>query len=103
VILGHFLKSIAELIHWLIQAYIIIIIIRSVISWMGNVRPNQFIFVLRRLTDPVFRLVHKYMPFSVYAGVDFSPIIIIFILYFLDSFIYSTLMAMALNSVKGGI
>ncbi len=86
MILGNFLKSFAQLFHLIVQAYIFIIIIRSVISWLGNIPYNTFILILRRLTDPVFRFVHKTLPFTVVGGIDISPIIIIVILYFVDSF-----------------
>ncbi len=102
MIFGNFLKSLAELIHFLIQAYIIIIIIRSIISWMGHVPYNQFIYFLRRLTDPVFKLVHKYLPFTIVGGLDISPVIIILILYFVDSFIYSTLIGYSFKLIRGG-
>lgn len=85
------LQSIARLISLLIEIYIFIIIIRSIISWVGNVPPNEFIFLLRRLTDPVFRFVHKHVPFTIVGGIDISPIIIIIALSFLDGIIYRLL------------
>ncbi|MCP4157742.1 MAG: YggT family protein [bacterium] len=77
----------SKLFHYLIHIYIYIIIIRSVISWIGNIPPNPFIMLLRRLTDPVFRFVHKHLPFTIIGGIDVSPIIIVMALYFLDHLI----------------
>lgn len=85
------LLSIARLISLLIDIYIFIIIIRSIISWVGNIPPNQFIFLLRRLTDPVFRFVHKHVPFTIMGGIDISPIIIIIALSLLDQLIFRLL------------
>ncbi len=87
MILGNFLQSFAPIFHYLIQAYIVIIIIRSVISWVGTIPPNPFIMLLRRLTDPVFRLVHRYIPFLIVGGIDISPIVIVAVLYFIDNFL----------------
>lgn len=95
MIFGNFLKSFAQLFHLIVQVYIFIIIIRSVISWLGNIPSNTFILVLRRLTDPVFRFVHKMLPFTVVGGIDISPIIIIVILYFIDSFFTGIMMGYA--------
>lgn len=78
-------KALIDVIQLIIQVYIFIIIIRSLISWAGNIPPNRFIFFLRRVTDPVFRLVHKYLPFTIIGGIDISPIIIIFFLYLLNN------------------
>ena len=102
MILGNFIRAVAWLIHHLIQLYILVIIIRSVISWMGNIPPNTFTRVMRRLTDPVFRMVHKYIPFTIVGRIDISPIIIVVALYFLDLFIYNLLMDYARLLIRGG-
>jgi len=95
VIAGNLLKAIAQLIHLVIHIYIFVIIIRAVISWMGNIPPNQFTYILRRLTDPVFRLVHRHVPFAIIGGIDISPIFITVILYFIDSVVTGILLDMA--------
>ncbi len=92
MILGRLLQTLAELFHTVIQIYIWIIIIRSVISWLGNIPPNTFVIILRRLTDPVFRFVHKKIPFTIVGGIDISPIFIIMALYFIDSFFIGVMM-----------
>lgn len=76
-------KALIDVIRLIIHVYIFIIIIRSLISWAGNMPPNRFTFFLRKVTDPVFRFVHKYLPFTIIGGIDISPIIIIFSLYLL--------------------
>lgn len=98
MIINNFLRAFAQLFHTLIQIYIIIIIIRSVISWMGHVPPNRFIMILRRLTDPVFRLVHRHLPFLVVGGIDISPIVIVIVLYFIDSFFTGLMLDLAASA-----
>ena len=95
MIVGNLLKTVAQLFHFVIQAYILIIIVRSVISWIGTVPRNQFTFILRKLTDPVFKFVHRRLPFTIIGGIDISPIIIVMALYFIDNFLYSVLMGYA--------
>lgn len=103
MIAGNFLKGLAQLIHLLFQIYILIIIIRSVISWVGSIPVNRFIIILRKLTDPLFRYVHKLLPFTIIGGIDLSPIIIVIALYFIDNFLYSVLMGYAIQLLpKGG-
>lgn len=99
---GHILRALAELLHVVIHVYIFIIIIRSVISWMGNIPPNTFTYILRRLTDPVFIWVHRKLPFTVIGGIDISPIIIIVALYFIDNVLYGILMGYASQLLIGG-
>jgi len=97
--LGFFIRSLFQLIHALIRLYIIIIIIRSVLSWVGELPPNRLTYILRKMTDPVFYFVHRYLPFSVVGGIDLSPIVIILALYFVDSIILNALY----NQAIGGI
>ena len=85
MILNDLLKSLVQVVQLAIEVYIIIIIIRSIISWAGNMPPNNLIYFLRRITDPVFRQVHKHIPFTIIGGIDISPIIIIFFLYLINN------------------
>ncbi|MCI0470736.1 MAG: YggT family protein [Candidatus Aminicenantes bacterium] len=102
MIAGNFLKALAQLIHTLIQVYIIIIIVRSLISWLGNIPPNPLTIILRKLTDPLFRFVHRVLPFSIVGGVDISPIIIVLVLYFIDNFLYSVMLGFAAQLLQKG-
>ena len=80
MILNDLLKSLVQVFQLAIEIYIIIIVIRSIISWAGNIPPNNLTYFLRKITDPVFRIVHKYLPFTIIGGIDISPVIIIFTL-----------------------
>jgi YggT family protein len=88
------------MIGMVIQTYIFIIIIRSIISWAGPMPYNPFVQILRKLTDPVFRFVHKNFPFTIIGGIDLSPIVVIFILYFLNNFFTGILNDYALSLLK---
>jgi len=91
MILGRFLYALVQVISIAIHVYIFIILIRAVISWMGNIPTNHFIILLKRLTDPVFRFVHRHLPFTIIGGIDISPIIIVMVLYLIDAVIIATL------------
>ncbi len=99
MIFDDLLISFINLLQLAIQAYIIIILIRSVISWAGQIPQNRFVYFLKRLTDPVFRFVHKYFPFTIIANIDISPILIIFLLYFVNNLLSRWL---AYIVVRGG-
>lgn len=87
MISASFLRALAQIIHTLIQLYILVIIVRAVISWMGDIPPNPLVMVIIRLTDPLFRFLHRRMPFLIVGGIDISPMIIVFALYLLDSLV----------------
>ena len=89
---GSFSYSLARLINILFEIYIIIIIIRSVLSWMGNMPHHPLVMILRRLTDPVFRFVHRVFPYTVIGGIDFSPILIVVALMLISNLITNLLL-----------
>jgi len=95
------LTTLAQVIHAVIQAYIIIIIIRSVISWMGYIPSNPIIRLLRKITDPVFRFVHRVFPFTISGGIDFSPIVILLSLYLVDHLITRSIYGYAQQIIPG--
>ncbi len=85
MIFDDLLKSFINLLQLIIHAYIIVILVRSVISWAGQTPRNSLIYFLKRITDPVFRFVHKYFPFTIIGNIDISPILIIFLLYVVNN------------------
>jgi len=97
VIFNNLLISFIELLQLIVHVYIFIVLIRSVISWVGNIPPNRLIYFLRKITDPVFRFVHKYFPFAIIGNIDISPILIIFVLYFINN-----LLSHWIFVIKGG-
>ncbi len=78
-------RAFAQLVHTLIQLYILVIIARAVISWLGDITPNPLVMIIMRLTDPLFRFIHRRLPFLIIGGIDISPMVIVFALYLLDS------------------
>lgn len=99
MIIDDLLKSLINLLQLMIQVYIFIVLIRSIISWSGNIPDNRLIFFLKKITDPVFRFVHKYFPFTIIGNFDISPVLIIFFLYFMNNLLSRWMHTIA---VRGG-
>ncbi|MDQ7046791.1 MAG: YggT family protein [Sulfurovum sp.] len=78
------IRSIAILYMW-------IIIIASFLSFVRPDPHNPIVQVLYRLTEPVFAFIRKKLPFVVMAGMDLSPLVIIFGLQFIDILIRNML------------
>lgn len=92
-IIGNFLLTVAHILRIAIYVYIWAIIIRSLLSWF---RPNPYqpaVRFLYRFTDPVLDRVRQFLPNL--GGLDISPIIVIFGLYFLDNILVNTLIGLA--------
>ncbi|MCW5212685.1 YggT family protein [Desulfobulbus sp. TB] len=89
-ILGNFLMALANLIHLVLSAYIWIVVGRAIISWVNADPYNPIVRFLIQATDPVLEKIRRYIPPM--GGLDLSPIILIFALVFLQSFIVNNLM-----------
>ena len=91
---GNFMTALASVLHMLLQAYIWVVIIRSLISWVNPDPWNPIVQMLGRLTDPLLepirRKVFKMMGYGG-IGIDLSPLILIAGIYFLDFFLVGTL------------
>jgi YggT family protein len=76
--------SLAQLIVLLLDLYIYVIVASIVVSWLiafdvvniKNPQAANLVRLLDKLTDPVFKPIRKYVP--PIAGIDITPIIIIF-------------------------
>ncbi|WP_425407477.1 YggT family protein [Hwanghaeella sp.] len=85
------LFSLIQVIHIALNLYLWCIIISAVLSWLVafNVvnTSNRFVYMigdfLYRITDPALRPIRQFLPNL--GGIDISPVILIFIIYFLQS------------------
>ncbi len=85
MILSTFINAVAQILHMIIQAYIWIIIIAALISWVKPDPYNPIIQILYRLTQPVYDFIRRYIP-TLIGGVDLAPVILILGLQFIDMF-----------------
>jgi len=93
-ILGNFLIALAKLIYIVSNAYIWIVIARAVISWVNADLYNPIVRFLVQITDPVLYKIRRYLPPM--GGLDLSPMILILVIVFLQSFLVPTLQHLGL-------
>ncbi len=102
-ILGNFLNAVATILDYVLTIYMWIIIIRALISWVNPDPYNPIVQILYRLTDPILWRVRRLLPSALFSfGIDFSPIIVILIIYFLQIFLVGTLRQLAFRLLMGG-
>jgi len=95
-ILSNFIKAAASIIDIVLTVYMWIIVIRAVVSWVNPDPYNPIFVFLRRSTDPVLIPIRRKFPFSG-MGIDFSPLIVILGIVFLQKFLVTTLYQLALR------
>ncbi len=93
--LGNFLLAVAKLINFVLSAYIWIVIGRAVISWVNPDPYNPIVKFLRQATDPLLMRIRRFVP--IMGGLDLSPMLLILIIIFLQSFLVPTLQQLATN------
>jgi len=95
-IFGNFLKALAAIIDIGLTCYLWIVIARAIVSWVNPDPYNPIVAFLRRFTDPVLLPIRN--RFSFYGmGIDFSPLIVILGIIFLQKFLVETLYQLALR------
>jgi len=95
-VLGNMLAGIAEVIGMILTLYMWVVIIRSLISWVNPDPYNPIVQFLQRATDPVFYQIRKRLGMG-NMGFDFSPIIVILIIIFLQFALVGSLKDLAMR------
>ena len=89
-ILGNFLSATAQVLKIVLELYMWVIIIRALLSWVSPDPYNPIVQFLNSITEPVLYRVRQLIPMSS-IGVDFSPIVVILVIIFLQSFLVNSI------------
>ncbi len=90
----NFLTAVAQLIDFVLTVYAWIIIGRVIISWVNADPYNPIVRFLYEATEPLLSRIRRILPLSM-GGIDFSPLILIMGIMFLQSFLVPTLRQIA--------
>ena len=93
-VLREFLLAAAWLLEYVLWAYMWIVIIRSLLSWVNPDPWNPIVRFLYQVTEPVLRPIRQRLPMT---GIDFSPVVVILAIYFLQRFLVRVLVELALR------
>jgi YggT family protein len=93
-VVANFLMGVAKILDLVLQIYMWLIIARAVLSWVSPDPYNPIVRFLHRATDPVLYWVRRRIPIA-FGGIDFSPILVILAIVFLQSFLVQSLWHLA--------
>lgn len=93
-IASNLLSAVATVLDIALTAYMWIIIIRAIISWVNPDPWNPIVQFLYRATDPVLRQIQRMLPTRGW-GIDFSPLIAILAIIFIQKFLVASLSDLA--------
>jgi len=83
IVLDSFIKALYKVVDLFLSIYVWIIIARAIISWVSPYPYHPVVRFLYRVTEPVLAPVRRIIP--PIAGIDISPVIVIFLIYFIQN------------------
>lgn len=93
-ILSYFLMGLARVLDIGLTLFMWIVIARAVLSWVNPDPYNPIVRFINQVTDPVLYQIRKRIP-TVFGGIDFSPIIVLLGVVFLQEFLVQSLVHLA--------
>ncbi|MFN8602923.1 MAG: YggT family protein [Candidatus Binatia bacterium] len=100
-VLSNFLVATAVVVNAILNIYWWIIIASAVLSWVNPDPYNPIVRFLRSATEPVMYRVRRVLPLA-FGGVDFTPIVVLLAITFLQVFLVKTLYQLAASIGGGG-
>ena len=100
-VLARFTMFVAVALNGLLTVYFWILIIAAVLSWVNPDPYNPIVRFLRSATEPVMYRVRRVLPLA-FGGVDFTPIVVLLAITFLQVFLVKTLYQLAASIGGGG-
>jgi YggT family protein len=100
-VLANLILALGKILDVLLSAYMWIIIISALISWVNPDPYNPIVRFLYAVTEPVLRRVRRIIGFRT-GVIDLSPMIVILAIMFVKFFLIQSLIELAYK-LKGGM
>jgi len=93
-IIANLLIALAQVLDWVLWAYMWILIGRIIVSWVNADYDNPIVRFLYAATEPVLEPVRRRLP-VVASGFDLSPIVVWLAIIFMQHFLVRSLYELA--------
>ena len=94
-VVGNLIEAVARIIDIGLSIYMWLIIIRALLSWVSPDPYNPIVIFLYRATEPALYYVRRWIPLRG-LGIDISPVIVILVIIFVQSFLVRSMLQIAL-------
>src|ERR1700692_2693488 len=91
--LANLLIAVARVLDVVLTLYMYIVVARALSSWVNPDPRNPIVRFLFNATEPLLYRVRRVVPYM--GGIDFSPLVVIIAIYFLQSFLVTSLVDLA--------
>jgi YggT family protein len=96
-ILANLLHAVAVVLNIALSLYFWVVIISAILSWVSPDPYNPVVRIIRSLTEPVFAMVRRWLPFTFISGLDLSPIVVLLGIQFLKVFLVQSISQLAMG------
>ena len=95
VLVRNFAMALATILHSLLRFYLWIVIAAVVLSWVNPDPRNPIVRFIHGVTEPALYRIRRHLPFVYASRFDFSPVVLLLGIQFLDMFLVQTLYDLA--------
>ena len=95
-VISNFLAAVAKVLDIALTIFMWVIIARAILSWVSPDPYNPIVRFIHNVTEPVLYQVRRRIPLN-FGGMDFSPIIILLAVIFLQQFVVQSLYEFAIS------
>jgi len=95
-VFSNLLTAIAKILDVVLVIFMWIIIARAILSWVSPDPYNPIVRFIHNITEPVLFQIRKRIPLN-FGGIDFSPILVLLAVIFLQRFVVQSLYELALT------
>jgi len=93
-IISNLLIAVAKVADIALTIFMWIVIARAILSWVSPDPYNPIVRFIHNITEPVLYQIRKRVPLN-FGGMDFSPIIVLLAVIFLQRFAVASLIELA--------
>jgi len=95
-VVGNFLSALARILDIALTVYMWLVIARALLSWVNPDPYNPIVRFLYNTTEPVLQALRGRLPLF-FGGVDFSPLLVVLVIVFLQRFAVASLQDLAVR------
>ena len=95
-VFNNLLAAIAKVLDVVLSIFMWIVIARAILSWVNPDPYNPIVRFIHNITEPVLHQIRKRLPLN-FGGIDFSPILVLLAVIFIQQFVVQSLYDLALR------
>jgi len=93
IYMGYFIQAVAGVLDMVLFFAMIVVIARAVLSWVSPDPHNPIVRIINQMSEPLLFPIRRRVPYI--GGIDFSPIILLMVIFFLQNFLVQSLKHLA--------